>query len=286
MGAHRGRLEQRLWPHFLLAAEQARRKSAGWREGPCPHPWAPDLGLAYLHYGSSRAGHRAPAPCFCVVGGRLPQARWGCWLTTRSNSLGLGLYQGPLTSSCLLSEKRPDRLTHVCLSQPGVGNPASGWASSRFFGTSLRGPQMLGPVVQNPSLWPWSLMCREEKGNGWIGRPFRPGVDALSACSAGQGAFAHSVGHLHRPEGSRAGCSRRDESPGEPPKASQLRKMVVLCCGWRGVSFRLSGISLCELRKCCVLSGWGTGGRILHQAWIFLCTSSPSQLFFLHPQVS
>lgn len=81
-------------------------------------------------------------------------------------SLGLGLYQGPLTSSCLLSEKRPlDRSTRVCLSRSGVGNPVSGLGLQLLLRELLSaGPKWWRLWSQNPSLWPWSLMCRGREG--------------------------------------------------------------------------------------------------------------------------
>lgn len=263
MGAHRGRLEQRLWPHFLLAAEQARRKSAGWREGPCPHPWAPDLGLAYLHYGSSRGqGTEPPGTMFLRLWGAVCPRPGGGLVGSRPGrtSLGLGLYQGPLTSSCLLSEKRPlDRLTHVCLSRPGVGNPASGLGLQPLLRELLSaGPKCWGPVVsESISVAVVTDVPGKRRGTAGSGGPLGREWTRCQLALPARAPFAHSVGHLQARGPWWAGCSRRDESQGSLPRPLSWRKMVVLCCGWRGVSFRLSGISLCELRKCCVLSGWG-----------------------------
>ena len=50
---------------------------------------------------------------------------------------------------------------------------------------------------------------------------------------------------------------QRDEPQGSLPRPFSWRRMVVLCCGWRGAVSVSRGVSLREPRKCCILSGLG-----------------------------
>ena len=69
--------------------------------------------------------------------------------------------------------------------------------------------------------------------------------------------FPRSVGHLQDRGPWGPGCSQRDEPQGSLPRPFSWRRMVVLCCGWRGAVSVSRGVSLREPRKCCILSGLG-----------------------------
>lgn len=148
------------------------------------------------------------------------------------------MYQGPLTSSCLLSEKRPlDHSTRAfACPRPGVGNPASGLGLQLLLRELLSvGPKWWGLWSQNPSLWPWSLMCQGKRGRtAGPGGPLGPEWTRCQLALPARVPFPRSVGHLQDRGPRGAGCSQRDEPQGSLPRPLSWRRIVVLCCGWRG----------------------------------------------------